>query len=74
MSPPSVLGGCTVLDRIGVGAESVIYRARRQSTGQIVAIKRVTVTDKESEKYLRHVRNEYAVLKDIQNGPDDSPP
>lgn len=74
MAPPSVLAGCELLERIASGARSLIYRAREISTGKIVAVKYLAITEKEDHKYLRHIGNEYKVLRAIQEGPDRTPP
>jgi serine/threonine-protein kinase len=39
-----------------------------------VAIKDVTVDRREDYKYLGHIRNEFKILRSLQNGPDRSPP
>ena len=59
--------GYELLEPIGTGAESVIYRAREVSNGSIVAIKDVLVEDPEKLKYLRHVVSEYQTLRRLQN-------
>jgi serine/threonine-protein kinase len=74
MPSPTYIQGFEVLDRIGTGAESVIYRARELSSGRIVALKHVVVDDRENEKYLRHVRNEYRVLRRLQESANGMPP
>jgi len=62
------IGRYKVLERIGVGAVSNIYRALDADSGNIVAIKDVIADDREKEKYLRHVRNEYAILEELWRG------
>ena len=49
-------------------AERAIYQARELSSGRIVAVKHVVVDEVKNQKYLRHVRNEYEVLRSLQNG------
>jgi serine/threonine protein kinase len=61
-----------LLERIGAGAASSIYRARDTDSGLIVAIKDVVVSDPEKNKYLRHMRNEYDVLTELWAAEDDS--
>jgi serine/threonine-protein kinase len=73
MSPQVRIHGYEVLERIGSGAESAIYRARERSSGRIVAVKHVVVEKPENEKYLRHVRNEYKVLRSLENGSGTPP-
>jgi len=65
MARKSRLRGYEILEPVGAGAESIIYRARELSSGRIVAVKDVTINSRENRKYLRHVKNEYAVLKRI---------
>lgn len=65
---PNRIDGYDLLERIGVGAVSNIYRARDVETSQIVAIKDVVVNEREDHKYLRHVRNEYNILTELWDG------
>lgn len=74
MVSPASLAGCEILERIGVGAESAIYRARERVSQDIVALKHVVIDKQENEKYLRHIRNEYRVLRSLQDGPERTPP
>ena len=72
--PPLVeINGYQFLERIGAGAESVIFRAKDLSTGEIVAIKHVSVDNRENGKYLRHVCNEYRVLRKLAAHPEGLP-
>lgn len=66
--------GYELLETIGKGAGSVIYRAREEASGNIVAIKHVSVDGRENSKYLRHMLNEYETLHSLQDGPDGFPP
>jgi serine/threonine-protein kinase len=66
--------GFEILERIGTGAESVIYRALEFSPRRIVALKHVVVEDPRNRKYLRHVRNEYNVLRSLQENAEGAPP
>jgi eukaryotic-like serine/threonine-protein kinase len=59
------IGHYELVERIGWGAESNIFRARDTVTGRVVAIKDVIVREKEKGKYLRHLRNEYDVLREL---------
>ena len=75
MPPPAYIQGFEILERIGTGAESVIYRALELSSRRIVALKHVVIDNRENEKYLRHVRNEYKVLRFLQeSGNGMAPP
>ncbi len=60
------VSGYTFVEKVGVGAESAIYRAREGSNGRTVAIKHIEVTDRSDDKYLRHVENEFAILRDLR--------
>ena len=59
--------GYKLLEPIGTGAESIIYRARETATGDIVAIKDVLVEDPDKSKYLRHVASEYQTLRRLKD-------
>jgi len=65
MARKSGLGGYEVFEAVGAGAESIIYRAREASSGRIVAIKDVAIDSRENRKYLRHIGNEYRILRSI---------
>jgi serine/threonine-protein kinase len=67
MALPAVLDNYDILERIGAGADSVIYRARERDSGKTVAIKHLVTDRKEGMKPLRHVANEYAVLRALHN-------
>lgn len=74
MSPPDVtIRGYELLERIGAGAESVIYKARELDSSRVVAIKHVVTTNSENRKYLRHIENEYKNLRSMQESPLGSP-
>jgi serine/threonine protein kinase len=74
MPPPAYIQGFEILERIGTGAESAIYRACEISSRRIVALKHVVVDNRENRKYLRHVRNEYNVLRGLQESANGAPP
>jgi serine/threonine-protein kinase len=74
MPSPARIQGFEILERLGSGAESAIYRARELSSRRIVALKHVVVSTPENEKYLRHVRNEYKVLRYVQESSNGVPP
>ena len=63
------IGPYELLEIIGEGAESRIYKASDAVSGRVVAIKDVIVTEREKEKYLRHVRNEYRILRHLWSEP-----
>jgi len=72
MAAPTNIRGYELFEPIGSGAESVIYRARHLSSGRIVAIKHVSVETRENQKYLRHMLNEYRILRSLQKGGAES--
>lgn len=73
--PPQVeIDGYELTERIGAGAESVIFRATEKVSKKVVAIKWLSVDNAESYKYLRHAENEYARLKSLEDGKGDYPP
>lgn len=65
MVSPQQIGPYRLLERIGVGAVSNIYRAVDTRSGSVVAVKDVIASAREEAKYLRHVRNEYEVLSQL---------
>ncbi len=67
------VAGYTFLEKIGVGAESVIYRAREESTGKTVAVKHLVVSDRDNLKYLRHVENEFRILSQLRERGAEQP-
>jgi eukaryotic-like serine/threonine-protein kinase len=73
MPPLAEVPGYQLLERIGAGAESFIFRAKELATGEIVAIKHLSVDKRENGKYLRHVMNEYRVLHALASHPDGLP-
>lgn len=56
-----------IVERIGVGAESSIYRAIDTQDNRVVAIKDVRINERAKTKYLRHIVNEYKVLKSLMS-------
>ncbi|MGO8703390.1 MAG: serine/threonine protein kinase [Candidatus Brocadiia bacterium] len=74
MPSPAHIHGFEILERIGSGAESAIYRAREPSSRRTVALKHVVICTAENEKYLRHARNEYKVLRYVQENSGGTPP
>jgi len=73
MPPLAEIHGYQLLDRIGSGAESIIFRAKDLSTGDTVAIKYVSIDNRENRKYLRHVCNEYKMLRLLARRPGGLP-
>lgn len=56
------------LKKIGVGARSIIMKARCRKTDKILAVKLVTTLEPRDRKYLRHLQNEYKILNYLQEG------
>jgi serine/threonine-protein kinase len=74
MSPPdATIRGYELIERIGAGAESVIYKARDIASDEIVAVKHVVTVTSENTKYLRHIENEYRNLVALQTSPKGPP-
>ncbi len=73
--PPvdSSIPGCELIERIGAGAESVIYKAREIASNRTVAVKHVVIQTAGNAKYLRHIENEYRVLRSLQYSPQGLP-
>jgi len=66
--------GYELLEKVGVGAHSAVYRAREQESGLIKAIKYLKRTSREDDKYIRHLFNEYETLLKVQHpGPKGRP-
>lgn len=55
-----------IIAQIGVGARSAIYKVRSKKTRQIFAAKVVRANGPEDRKYLRHLDNEFEILKRLQ--------
>ena len=71
MAPQTQIRGYELIGCIGVGAGSIIYKARDLGSGQVVAIKRVSVEGRENQKYLRHAQNEYTMLRTLHKRASD---
>ncbi len=63
--------GYELLEKIGIGVRSAVYRAKKKGSGQIVAIKYVRHENPEDNRYLGHLRNEYHTLLRIQRDNSD---
>lgn len=59
----SEIKGFEVLERLGRGARSTIYRARDLRNGKVFAVKHVRRSTTQGDKFLRHVKNEYKIGK-----------
>ena len=56
-----------VLEKVGVGAESSIYRARCMRTGRDYAVKIVNVTKPEDTSYVELLRAEHAIGSSVDH-------
>ncbi|MBM4048646.1 MAG: serine/threonine protein kinase [Planctomycetes bacterium] len=59
--------GYQVLEKVGTGARSVIYKVREKKTGHLLAIKRVRRSSTYGDKFLRHVKSEFASGQVLQD-------
>jgi len=59
----SEIKGFEILQRLGRGARSTIYKARELKTGNIFAVKHVRLSTTQGDKFLRHVKNEFRMGK-----------
>jgi len=59
MTATNIMAGYAIIETVGFGANSVIYRAQEPKTGREVAIKSVKRESKADDKYIAQVLNEY---------------
>lgn len=64
MAAPQI-EGYELLEPLGTGACTVIYRARDLQENRVVAVKYLCVEEKDDYKYLRHMSNEYDILAKV---------
>lgn len=64
MARPEV-PGYDLLEPLGKGAGSVIYKGVDLDTQELVAVKYLLAKTKEQEKYFRHVEHEYATVRTL---------
>ena len=58
--------GYRLLERIGVGVRSVVYKAEKENDGEPRAIKYVKAAQADDRRYVEHLRNEHETLVRIQ--------
>lgn len=61
------IGGYTIKKRIGVGARTTIYLATDDSTGNEVALKRVTFEKPEDSRIFEQVEAEYKIAQKVDH-------
>ena len=61
------IDGFHIIKRIGIGARSVIYLARDESTGKDVALKRAVIETEDDLKILDQIETEYKVSRKIDD-------
>lgn len=54
-----IIHGYRLIAKVGIGAQSAVYKVQEVRTGKIVALKRVEVLKGSANKPLRHLSNEY---------------
>jgi len=67
MSHPDRIVGLEVLTVLGYGAHSTIYAARDPKTGEVFALKRVTLDTAEDKRFLKQAIIEYGIGKDLSH-------
>jgi eukaryotic-like serine/threonine-protein kinase len=63
----SLVPGFTILEHLGRGAGSNIFRAKDLASGEVVAIKRVIRWSDEDEKYILQTEREYEVARKLNH-------
>ncbi len=61
------ISGFTIHERLGTGARSTIYRASDDSTGKIVALKRVVLEQSEDMRVFEQMENELMVSRKVDH-------
>jgi len=56
---------------LGTGARSEVYLLKHRRDGHVVAVKYVRVATEEDQRVLRHMENEYAVLRVLADTPGE---
>lgn len=63
----SQIGCYEKLEKISEGAFGVVYKAKNKISGQIVALKKVKISDNKNEGVLKSVIREISILKDLNH-------
>lgn len=71
--PKPEVPGYELLDPIGTGASSVIFKAVEESTQDVVAVKYVESTSKDNAKVFRHLEHEHETVSMLQRSSNGSP-
>lgn len=58
---PDLVSGYNIIEKLGVGARSVIYQVVKPETGQIYTLKRVVREESEDARFLEQAIREYEV-------------
>ena len=61
------IDGFQIIKRIGIGARTIIYLARDESSGQNIALKRAVIETAEDARILDQMETEYKVAKRIDH-------
>lgn len=65
--------GFDLLEPIGKGAGSTIYKAVETASGKTVAVKQIIAETKDAAKYLRHLENEFNNLTALHRNTNNHP-
>lgn len=60
-SAKKMIDGCVILDHLGKGAKSQIWKVQDPGTGEIYAVKRVIKECEEDERYFEQTRTEHQI-------------
>ena len=61
------IDGYTILNRLGTGARTTIYKAREEATGRTVALKRAVLESPEDTRIFDQMETEYKVARQIDH-------
>lgn len=72
--PKPEVPGYQLLEPIGRGAGSIIYKAVEDSTQDVVAVKHVESVSTDNGKVFRHLEHEYEIVSMLQRSSGGEPP